>query len=184
MQLLAFLSILSGGGSSGPSSVNSSVAASAVPSTPKRLLGSLLSTDSAKAAAEAESARLEEELMTLRIAEVESQAELKDQRLKVMELETQVSVILATKTDFGLNHNMGIRPCHSHQILWFFQNQVIANQLKRQNEAVTKLSDALEAKNMSEYKLQSQLREAQRKHAGMLPDTFFSAPLFTFTCAS
>ena len=66
----------------------------------------------------------------------------------------------------------------------FFQNQVIANQLKRQNEAVTKLSDALEAKNMSEYKLQSQLREAQRKHAGMLPDTFFSAPLFTFTCAS
>ena len=92
MQLLAFLSILSGGGSSGPSSVNSSVAASAVPSTPKRLLGSLLSTDSAKAAAEAESARLEEELMTLRIAEVESQAELKDQRLKVMELETQVTV--------------------------------------------------------------------------------------------
>ena len=120
MQLLAFLSILSGGGSSGPSSVNSSVAASAVPSTPKRLLGSLLSTDSAKAAAEAESARLEEELMTLRIAEVESQAELKDQRLKVMELETQVNVLLATKTDFGLNH-MGPRPCHSHQILCFFR---------------------------------------------------------------
>ena len=108
MQLLASLSILSGGGSSGPSSVNSSVAASAVPSTPKRLLGSLLSTDSAKAAAEAESARLEEELMTLRIAEVESQAELKDQRLKVMELETQVSVLQASKTDFGLNH-MGTR---------------------------------------------------------------------------
>ena len=47
------------------------------------------------------------------------------------------------------------------------QNQVIANQLKRQNEAVSKLGDALEAKNMSEYKLQSQLREAQRKHADL-----------------
>ena len=63
-------------------SLGASVAA-VVPSTPKRLLGSLLEGKS-------ESARLEEELMTSRLSEVESQAELKDQRLKVMELETQV----------------------------------------------------------------------------------------------
>lgn len=54
-----------------------------VPSTPKRLLGSLLEGKS-------EAARLEEELMTARLCEVEAQAELKEQRLKVMELETQV----------------------------------------------------------------------------------------------
>lgn len=66
-------------GSAGGASSSSIV----VPSTPKRLLGSLLEGKS-------EVARLEEELMTLRIAEVEGEAELKDQRLKVMELETQV----------------------------------------------------------------------------------------------
>ena len=49
----------------------------------------------------------------------------------------------------------------------FSQNQVIANQLKRQNEELSKLRESLEAKNMSEYKLQSQLREAQRKHADL-----------------
>lgn len=58
-----------------------------VPSTPKKLLGSLLDGKS-------EAARLEEELMTARLIEVEGQAELKDARLKVMELETQVSFLL------------------------------------------------------------------------------------------
>ena len=76
-----------GNGSSGPSSVVTP-APPPVPSTPKRLLGSLLSEVSGSGKAEAD--KLEEELMTLRIAEVEAQAELKDQRLKVMELETQV----------------------------------------------------------------------------------------------
>ena len=60
-------------------------AAEAVPSTPKKLLGSLLPETG-----KSEAARLEEELMSSRLIEVESQAELKDQRLKVMELETQV----------------------------------------------------------------------------------------------
>ena len=69
-------------GSNVTSSLGASVA-SVVPNTPKRLLGSLLEGKS-------ESAKLEEALMTSRLAEVESQAELKDQRLKVMELETQV----------------------------------------------------------------------------------------------
>ena len=63
-----------------------SAASSVVPSTPKKLLGSLLDGKS-------EVARLEEELMTARLIEVESQAELKDTRLKVMELETQVLVL-------------------------------------------------------------------------------------------
>ena len=61
-----------------------SAGASVVPSTPKKLLGSLLEGKS-------EVARLEDELMTARLAEVESQAEVKDTRLKIMELETQVN---------------------------------------------------------------------------------------------
>merc|ERR1719186_303499 len=56
-----------------------------VPSTPKKLLGSLLE-------GKAESARLEEELMSTRLREVEGLAELKELRLKVMELETQNKV--------------------------------------------------------------------------------------------
>ncbi len=66
-------------------------AASATPSTPKKLLGSLLESKSSAA----EMARLEEELMTARVAEVDSQAELKEQRMKVMELETNVSAASA-----------------------------------------------------------------------------------------
>ena len=42
---------------------------------------------------------------------------------------------------------------------------MITNQLKRQNEEVAKMRETLDAKNVSEYKLQSQLREGQRKHA-------------------
>ena len=60
---------------------------SVAPSTPKKLLGSLLD---AGGASKTETARLEEELMTARVGEVNSQAELKESRLKVMELETQV----------------------------------------------------------------------------------------------
>ena len=73
-------------GGSKASSLGASVAA-VVPSTPKRLFGSLLEGKS-------ETSRLEEELMTSRLAEVESQAELKHQRLKVMELETQVNIFI------------------------------------------------------------------------------------------
>lgn len=62
----------------------------APPSTPKKLLGSLLDAGGAKSEA---LARLEEDIMTARMAEVEGQAELKQQRLKVMELETQNQVM-------------------------------------------------------------------------------------------
>jgi len=56
-----------------------------VPSTPKKLLGSLLEGKS-------DAGRLEEELMSSRLREVEGMAELKELRLKVMELETQTHV--------------------------------------------------------------------------------------------
>merc|ERR1712241_1657000 len=73
--------------------------------------------------------------MTARLIEVESQAELKDTRLKVMELETQ--------------------------------NQVVANQLKRQAEQTHQLRESLENKNTNESKLERQVRGAQRKFADL-----------------
>lgn len=70
-----------GGGDDGSSSV-------VAPSTPKKLLGSLLE---AGGLTKSEVTRLEEEMMSIRMSEVGAQAELKDQNLKVMELETEVS---------------------------------------------------------------------------------------------
>ena len=66
----------------------------AVPSTPKKLLGSFLENG------KSEVARLEEELMTARLVEVENEAELKASRLKVMELETQVCLVNSVLTFF------------------------------------------------------------------------------------
>ena len=103
-----------------------------VPSTPKKLLGSLLE---GSASLKSETARLEEELMTARLIEVENEAELQASRLKVMELETQ--------------------------------NQVIANQLKRQGDETNHLRESLESKTSSEAKLERQVREAQRKYADL-----------------
>ena len=54
-------------------------------STPKKLLGGLLD-------GKGEVSRLEEELMTSRLREVEGMAELKELRLKVMDLEGQGQV--------------------------------------------------------------------------------------------
>ena len=70
-----------GAGDDGSSSV-------VAPSTPKKLLGSLLE---AGGLTKSEVTRLEEEMMSIRMSEVGAQAELKDQKLKVMELETEVS---------------------------------------------------------------------------------------------
>lgn len=58
-------------------------------STPKKLLSGLWDQASGKSA---EQQKLEEELMTTRIREIETLTELKELRLKVMELETQVQV--------------------------------------------------------------------------------------------
>jgi len=69
------------------SDADASSTSSTVPSTPKKLLGSFLEGKS-------EVARLEEELMTARLIEVENEAELKASRLKVMELETKNQVIV------------------------------------------------------------------------------------------
>ena len=52
-----------------------------VPSTPKKLLGSLL-----EAGAKSEVTRLEEDLMSTRLKEVEAMGELKELRLKVRHL--------------------------------------------------------------------------------------------------
>ena len=119
------------GGTSSQMAVTAA-ASSVVPSTPKKLLGSLLE---GSAGLKSETARLEEELMTARLIEVENEAELQASRLKVMELETQ--------------------------------NQVIANQLKRQGEETNQLRESLESKTSSEAKLERQVREAQRKYADL-----------------
>ena len=71
--------------------------ASAIPSTPKKLLGSFLEGKS-------EVERLEEELMTARLIEVKNEAELKASGLKVMELETQVSLSISFL--FNLTHEL------------------------------------------------------------------------------
>ncbi|RZF32375.1 hypothetical protein LSTR_LSTR001839 [Laodelphax striatellus] len=57
-------------------------------STPKKIVGNLLSWESRNS----EMQRVEEELMTTRLREMEALTELKELRLKVMELETQVNV--------------------------------------------------------------------------------------------
>ena len=59
-----------------------------MPSTPKKFLGSLLENKAPNAA------KLEEELMSTRLREVTSFAELKELRLKVMELETQTQLAM------------------------------------------------------------------------------------------
>ncbi len=137
------------GATTSASASSSAVSAlsSVVPNTPKKLLGSLLD--------KSEVNRLEEELMTARLTEVESQAELKESRLKVMELETQVRT------------NQSFERIEYRTFLFLLQNQVIANQLKRQGEEVAKLSASLESKTSNETKLQRQLREAQRKYADL-----------------
>merc|ERR1719278_454117 len=99
-----------------------------VPSTPKKLLGSLLE-------GKGEQGRLEEELMSTRLREVEGMAELKELRLKVMDLETQT--------------------------------QVMNNQLKRQNEAVNRLTDELEQSQKREGSLQVELRESKRRYTDL-----------------
>lgn len=59
-------------------------------STPKKLLGGLWEATAGGKSQEQQ--KLEEELMTTRIREMETLTELKELRLKVMELETQVQV--------------------------------------------------------------------------------------------
>jgi hypothetical protein len=142
--------------------------------------------------------RLEDQLLSARIAEVESQAELKDQRLKVMDLETNVRFILMIehfsrfrrfcsgkhslfrfsnlkrgRLDIIKNYKillvifLILKRKLISILLFGLQNQVIGNQLRRQNEEILKLKETLEAKNISELKLQMQVRETQRKYADL-----------------
>lgn len=47
------------------------------------------------------------------------------------------------------------------------QNQVIANQLKRQNEEIARLKEGLDSKTTSETQLEQQLRDAKRQYADL-----------------
>ncbi|XP_040583070.1 ecotropic viral integration site 5 ortholog isoform X3 [Lepeophtheirus salmonis] len=105
-----------------------------MPSTPKKLLGTLLDPVGV-VNAKSEATRLEEELMTSRLVEVEGQAQIKTLELQVMTLETQ--------------------------------NQVIANQLKRQGDEVTSLQDDVDKKNGFESELRVQLKESHRKYTDL-----------------
>ena len=149
---------------------------SVVPSTPKKLLGSFLEGN------KSETARLEEELMTARLIEVENEAELQASRLKVMELETQVRWPLpVSQIESTVNASISwiTRLYYQKVFCWQywtlinnetivqFQNQVIANQLKRQAEETNRFKECLETKTTIEAKLERQVREAQRKYADL-----------------
>ncbi|XP_041987849.1 ecotropic viral integration site 5 ortholog isoform X2 [Aricia agestis] len=79
--------------------------------------------------------KLDEELMTTRIREVEALTELKELRLKEMELRTQV--------------------------------QVSTNQLRRQDEELRELREALDAALQRERALQARQREFQHKYTDL-----------------
>ena len=153
---------------------------SVVPSTPKKLLGSFLEGN------KSETARLEEELMTARLIEVENEAELQASRLKVMELETQVRWPLpVSQIESTVNAFISwiTRLYYQKVFCWQywtwdwtlinnetivqFQNQVIANQLKRQAEETNRFKECLETKTTIEARLERQVREAQRKYADL-----------------
>ncbi|KAK9694439.1 Rab-GTPase-TBC domain [Popillia japonica] len=79
-----------------------------------------------------ETQKMEEELMTTRIREMETLTEVKELRLKVMELETQV--------------------------------QVGTNQLRRQDDEIKKLREALETAELKDRDAASKLLEEQRRY--------------------
>ena len=47
------------------------------------------------------------------------------------------------------------------------QNQVIANQMKRQKDEVLRLRESLETRAANEVRMESKLRDAQRQHADL-----------------
>ena len=117
-----------------------------MPSTPKKFLGSLLEGKSG-------TAKLEEELMSTRLREVAGFAELKELRLRVMELETQVKLMLLLYTN-----------------LWkslIFQTQLSLNQLKRQTATVSTLNSEVEEKEKKLKEQQDQLDESQRRFSDL-----------------
>ncbi|KAI4471071.1 tbc1 domain family member gtpase-activating protein [Holotrichia oblita] len=79
-----------------------------------------------------ETQKMEEELMTTRIREMETLTEVKELRLKVMELETQV--------------------------------QVGTNQLRRQDDEIKKLREALETAELKDRDAAAKLLEEQRRY--------------------
>ncbi|XP_045509935.1 ecotropic viral integration site 5 ortholog-like isoform X2 [Colias croceus] len=108
----------------GPSTPVQSNMVSDIMATPKKLLRAWEGRTN-------ETQKLEEELMTTRIREVEAISELKELRLKEMELRTQV--------------------------------QVSTNQLRRQDEELRELREALDSALQRERALQTRQREFQHR---------------------
>ena len=88
--------------------------------------------------------------MSSRLREVEGMAELKELRLKVMELETQVLY-----PQLSTNSRLKLFPT--------LQTHVTHNQLQRRSEEAKRLTDLLEESTRKEAELHAQLRESKRK---------------------
>lgn len=99
--------------------------------------------------------RLEEEVMTLKLREMQSVIELKEQRLKIMELETQV---------WNCNSTFG-SPCPNRNLI--FQVQVTSNQLKRQEDETKRLKEDLDMSWTQNKDFQSKLKDERRRYSDL-----------------
>lgn len=119
-------------------------------STPKKI-GNLLNWNNA------EYQRLEEELMTTRLREMEALSELKELRLKVNELRERLSRVVEK-----------IAKLISFQVMELeTQVQVSGNQLKRQDEDKKDLKEQLENAEAKEKELSSKLRDQHYRYADL-----------------
>jgi len=119
-----------------------------MPSTPKKFLGSLLENKVSST-----SAKLEEELMSTRLREVASFAELKELRLRVMELETQTQLSLnqlkrQTALVNSLNGELEMK------------NKQIKDQQDQIEECLRKLTD-LESK-LKDQSVRERIRDVEK----------------------
>ena len=98
--------------------------------------------------------------MTIRLREMEAVTELRELRVRLMELETQVK----------LNANIQFICKKRRQLILlisFLQNQVLSNQLKRQDEEIKSLLDKAEASERLDKEHLSKIKEHERKYADL-----------------
>jgi ecotropic viral integration site 5 protein len=98
--------------------------------------------------------KLEEELMTTRIREMETLTELKELRLKLMELETQVRPLFPHK-DY----------IHILKKKYEWQVQVSTNQLRRQDDENKKLRENIEQTAQQEREHHARMREQLHRYS-------------------
>jgi len=118
-----------------------------MPSTPKKFLGSLLENKASNAA------KVEEELMSTRLREVASFAELKELRLRVMELETQTQLALnqlkrQTSLVNSLNEDLEMK------------NKQIKEQQDQVDECQRKLTDM--SGNLADQTVRERIRDVEK----------------------